>query len=158
MEGNHPKRRREKDNPYWIYEKEGAYYISFEDGQKITHKFELPKYLYDAFNSFELEDLKYLNVWERHYERMEVWESTINTRAFYKQESLEENVFNRFQIEMLHKAIKKLSETQQRRIKMYYFDDMTYEQIAEKEGCTKMPVKRSIDDAIQKLKKELQKN
>ena len=32
---------------------------------------------------------------------------------------------------------------------------MTYEQIAEHEGCTKMPVKRSIDDAIKKLRKLL---
>lgn len=34
---------------------------------------------------------------------------------------------------------------------------MTYDQIAVIEGCTKMPVKRSIDQALQKLKKELEK-
>lgn len=38
---------------------------------------------------------------------------------------------------------------------LYYFYDYTYEQIAQLDRCTKMPVKRSIDDAIKKLRKLL---
>ena len=33
MEGNHPKRRKDKYNPYTIYEKDGRFYVSFKDGQ-----------------------------------------------------------------------------------------------------------------------------
>ena len=61
------------------------------------------------------------------------------------------------EIDALHRAIQKLTEAQKRRVLLYFFEDMTYDQIAVIEGCTKMPVKRSIDQALQKLKKELEK-
>ncbi len=41
MEGNRPKRRKDKYNPYTIYEKDGHYYILFEDGQAVQHKLEI---------------------------------------------------------------------------------------------------------------------
>lgn len=94
MEGNHPKRRKDKYNPYAIYEKDGHYYITFKDGQAVLHKLEINKMLYDIFNSFELDDLAYLNELDRHIEQSEVWESTLNTRAFQKADSIEEIVFN----------------------------------------------------------------
>ena len=156
-EGNHPKRRKDKYNPYTIYEKGGYYYISFKDGQGVLHKFEISRTLYDAFDSFELDDLVYLNVVDRHIEQSEVWESTLNVRAVKKPDSIEEVVLKKIQIETLHTAIKKLPEMQRRRMQLYYFEGMTYEQIAKKEGCTKMPVKRSIEAAVERLKKELKK-
>lgn len=155
MKGNHPKRRRDKYNPYWIYEKGGHYYITFEDGQKMLHEFEISRYLYDVFDSFELDDLVYLNAWERHYERGEVWETTLNTRLFCETESLEEVIIRKNQIEELHKAMKKLSKIQQRRIELYYFEDMTYEQIAKEEKCSFQAVEKSIATAIKKLKEIL---
>ena len=157
MEGHHPKRRKEKYNPYTIYEKDGHYYILFKDGQAVPYKLEISKGLYDIFDSFELDDLAYLNELDRHIEQSEVWESTLNTRAFQKMDGIEEIVSEKIQIEKLHRAIKNLPEIQRRRVWMYYFEDMTYEQIAKKEGCTKMPVKRSIEIAIKHLKKELKK-
>lgn len=157
MEGNRPKRRRDKYNPYAICEKDGHYYISFKDGQAAFHKLEISKMLYDIFDSFELDDLAYLNELDRHIEQSEVWESTLNTRAIQKTDSIEEIIFNKIQVERLHRAIKNLPEIQRRRLWLYYFEDMTYEQIAKKEGCTKMPVKRSIEIAIGRLKKELKK-
>lgn len=157
MEGNHPKRRKDKYNPYTIYEKDKHYYISFKDGQGVLHKFEISKVLHDTFDSFELDDLVYLNVVDRHIEQSEIWETTLNVRAVEKPDSMEEVVMKKIQIETLHMAMKKLPEMQRRRIQLYYFEGMTYEQIAKKEGCTKMPVKRSIEAAIERLKKELKK-
>lgn len=37
---------------------------------------------------------------------------------------------------------------------LYFFGEMTYEQIAALEGCTKRAVKFSVDIAIEKLKKD----
>lgn len=155
MKGNHPKRRKDKYNPYSIYELEGHYYIAFKDGQGMTHEFEISEMLYHAFDAFELEDLSYLNVWDRHIEQSEIWESTLRQRAFGKMEDIEETILARIQLERLHKAIDSLPEVQKRRLILYYFENLTYEQIAQREGCTKMPVKRSIETAIEKLKKEL---
>lgn len=155
MTGKHPKRRKDKFNPYTIYEDNGKYYISFMDGEGILRELEISKILYETFNSFELADLSHLNVVDRHLERSEVWENTLNERAFYQPESVEDIVFRNIQTNDLHKAIQMLPDLQRRRLELYYFEDMTYDQIAEKEGCTKMPVKRSIDAAIAHLKKIL---
>lgn len=157
MEGKHPKRKRDKYNPYTICEVDKRYYISFKDGQDVYHEFEIDKCLYDAFDSFELEDVRYFNVLSRHIEQSEIWDTTLNVRALKKSESLEEAVLKNIQIEKLHEAIKQLPDTQRRRLILYFFGGMTYEQIAKKEGCTKMPVKRSIDAALERLKKELKK-
>ena len=52
-----------------------------------------------------------------------------------------------------HRAISELPEIQKRRLILYYFQGLTYEQIAEMEGCTKRAVKFSVDIAVEKLKK-----
>lgn len=153
--GQHPKRRKDKYNPYNIYEHEGKYYISFKDGKGQWNRFEISEELYGAFNDFELEDVSYLNVWDRHLEQSEVWEATLNKRVIVMPESVEDIVFRNIQNEKLHKAVKQLPEVQQRRIKMYFFDGMTYEQIAEIEKCKHPAIIKSIKAALKNLKKFL---
>ncbi len=155
MEGKRPKRKRDKYNPYTIYEKDGHFFLSFKDGQAIYRTIQISRELYETFDSFELEDIRYLNVLSRHIEHSEVWESTLNVRALERPEDLEELVLRRLQEEELHKAIRRLPEKQKRRLILYYFEEMTYEQIAELEGCSKVAVKYMIDKAVEVLKKNL---
>ena len=61
MEGRHPKRRKDKYNPYSICELNGYYYIEFKDGEKKLKKMKISKELYEAFSSFELRDISYLH-------------------------------------------------------------------------------------------------
>lgn len=155
MEGRHPKRKRDKYNPYTIYEKDGHAFLSFKDGEAKHHTLEISRELYEAFDLFELEDVKYLNVLSRHIEHSEVWESTLNVRTLKQPENVEDIVFKKLQEEELHKAIRRLPEKQKRRLILYYFEEMTYEQIAELEGCSKVAVKYMIDKAVEVLKKNL---
>ena len=155
MNEKHPNRKKDKHNPYTLMIVEGRYYLSFKDGRGVMQNIEIDKVLYDLFNRFELEDISYLNRVSRHIEHSELTESSLNDRAFYKEESLEETVSRSMEYEQLHKAISKLPETQKRRLLLYFFGELTYEQIAELEGCTKRAVKFSIDLAIEKLKKSL---
>jgi len=155
MEGNHPKRRKDKYNPYNIYELNGNFYISFKDGQGVLHKYEISRLLYETFNAFELDDLAYLNVVDRHIEHSEIWESSLHERSIQKTESVEDVVFRNIQIERLHKAISELPEIQRRRLKYYYFDGLTYDQIAKLEKCKHPAVIKSIKAALKKLKKLL---
>ena len=150
--GEHPKRRKDKYNPYSIYEMEGTYFVSFKDGQGALNRYEITKELYDAFNSFELEDLSYLNVWDRHMEQSEIWEPKLNERALDVQESVEDIVMRNLQNEKVHRAIGMLPEVQKRRIKMYFFDGMTYEEIAARENCIHPAVVKSVKAALEKLK------
>ena len=45
MKGNHPKRRKDKYNPYNIFELDGKYYIEFSDGQKKQHCIDVVDFL-----------------------------------------------------------------------------------------------------------------
>ena len=164
MDGKHPKnadprpkRRRDKDNPYELFTTslgtdQPRYYLAFVDSTGTEQCMEINKALFDVFDRFELEDISFMNEVDRHYEQSEQTEQSLNRRAAQPQKSVEEAVFQRAEVETLRQAISKLPEKQRRRLVLYYFCDLTYEQIAEMEGCTIMPVKRSIDVAIRELK------
>ena len=155
-----PKRRRDKDNPYTIFTTglntaAPHYYLAFVDSSSVERCVEIDKPLFDAFDRFELEDISFMHKVDKHYERTEQTEASLNKRAVKPQESVEEIVSQRMEVDKLHQAIARLPEKQRRRLVLYYFGEFTYEQISEMEGCTIMPVKRSIDAAIEKLKKLL---
>ena len=164
MDGNHPKnadprpkRRRDKDNPYELFTTslgtdQPRYYLAFVDSTGTEQCMEIDKALFDVFDRFEVEDISFMNEVDRHYEQSEQTEQSLNRRIAQPQKSVEEAVFQRAEVETLRQAISKLPEKQRRRLVLYYFCDLTYEQIAEMEGCTIMPVKRSIDVAIRELK------
>lgn len=151
MENKRPKRRKDKYNPYSLRETAGHYYVSFKDGQNILQEIEISEHIFQAFNDFELEDLVYLNVWDRHLEQSEVCEQTLNQRAFQKPEGIEESVLDMLEMEQLHKAIVNLPEFQRRRIVQYYFEGLTYQQIARKELIR---VKAELERVL-KLKKSV---
>ena len=104
MDGGHPKnidprpkRRRDEENPYEIYTTginttHPRYFLAFTDSNKVKRWMEIDKALFDAFNEFELDDLSFFNEVDRHYERSEVTEATLNRRAAKPQESVEEIV------------------------------------------------------------------
>ena len=152
-----PKRRRDEDSPYEIYTAgintaHPRFYLFFKDGGGVKRWMEIDKALFDTFNEFELDDLSFFNEVDRHYEQSEVTEATLNRRAAKPQESVEETVSQRMEVDKLHQAIAQLPEKQRRRLVLYYFGEFTYEQIADMEGCTISPVKRSIEKAIENLK------
>lgn len=155
-----PKRRKDKDNPYMIFTRgihtdHPQYYLFFEDVTGTPHCMEISKDLFDSLDRFELEDISFMNEVDRHYEQSEQTEASLNKRALKKQDSVEEEVQQRMEIQALHDAISDLPEIQRRRLVLYYFGELTYEQIAEMDGCTKRAVKFSVDLAIEKLKEIL---
>ena len=154
MDENHPKRRKDKYNPYTIgTTDDGRHWLTFSDGQGIRHHFEISNVVFDALNAFELGDLSYLNEVDRHYEQSELTEGSLYERAVNRPDTVEESAMRRMEYQQLHKAISELPETQRRRLCLYYFEGLTYEQIAGIEGCTKRAVKFSVDIAVEKLKK-----
>ena len=149
----HPKRKKDKYNPYTLTITEGHYYLSFKDGHGKQQNIEIDEMLYQTFDRFELEDISHLNRVSRHIEHSELTDETLNDRAFYKAERIEDIVSESIEYEQLHRAVSELPEVQRRRLKLYFFDELTYEQIAKLEGCTKRAVKFSVDNAVEKLKK-----
>ena len=153
MDVKHPKRKKDKQNPYTLSIENGKEYISFHDTEGTYRKIEVTHVLFSQFNDFELEDISYLNTVSRHYEFSELTEQAINERAFLPQEPIEDAVLRKLQYAQLYTAIQTLPDKQRERLILYYFRNYTYAQIAEMEGCTVMPVKRSIDKALAQLAK-----
>ena len=152
-----PKRRKSKDNPYTLLniEESGIYRVSFKDGIGVVKIVEVSKEVYEAFDSFELEDKSQMNKYERYIEQSEVFENNINERVLNKPESLEDEVIRKATFEDLKSAIDKLPETQKNRIKKYYFEDLSMVEIAKQENCSKVAIKYSLECAIENLKKLL---
>ena len=164
MGGNHPnnadprpKRRKDKDNPYELFTTglgtaHPHYFLAFVDSTGAEQCVEIDKALFDAFDRFELDDVSFMNEMDRHYERSEQTEQSVNQRAAQPQESVEDTVFQRVEVETLRQAIARLPEKQRRRLVLYYFGGCTYEQIANMEGCTYQAVAKSVMTAEKTLK------
>ena len=157
-----PARRKDKDNPYEIFSvgintNNPHFYVSFEDGQGVQICMEIERALFELLDRFELDDLSFLNKWDRHIEHSELTESTLHARAVADIESVEILAYKEIRNEKLRQEIAKLPETQRRRLVMYYFDGLTYEEIAEREKCTYPAVIKSVKSAISKLKKYFSK-
>ena len=156
---NLPKRNKSKDNPYTLgyNEEKNVYIVEFIDNKKLFHSVEISKEVYNAFNQFELEDISQIHKYRKHIEHSDLYESTLYKRALHRPISIEDEVELQILNEQLKDAISCLPDTQKRRLKKYYFDNKTYEQIGIEENCTKRAVKFSVDLALKKLSQILKK-
>lgn len=114
----------------------------------------ITKEVYEAFDNFELEDISQMHRYERHIEHSEMLDEQVYTRAFNKPKSVEEQVENNIFNEQLKDAIHSLNNVQKRRIIKYFFEDKTLEEIADEEKCSKVAIKYSIDNALEKISKK----
>ena len=151
-----PKRRKYKDNPYTLnyIEEKNIYTITFKDVKGHLNKVEVSEEVYRVFDKFELQDIKELNEYDRHIEHSEIFENNLESRALNKQIPTDEIVENKINNEKLREAIQELPKIQRERLKKYYFENKTFEEIAKEEKCTKRAVKFSVDIAIEKISKK----
>lgn len=151
-----PKRRKKMDNPYNLKIINSNYYIIFKSNNKYN-EVEVTKEVFDLMNRFELDDLKELNEFDRHIEHSELTEHTLNNRMLFKQESIEDLIIRKTSLEDLRKAINMLTEVQRRRIKLYYFDELTEKEIAKLENVSQKNISKSLTVAKNNLKEILKK-
>lgn len=146
-------------NPYTIRfeETDGRkrYFVAFTDEQGNFRETEVTKAVYMEFCHFIKRERNLRRSDERHLEQSELTEETLCRRAVHKPKPVDEAVNDTIRMERLNRAIMELPEIQRRRFMLHFDLGLTYEQIGEMEGCTKMPIKRSIDRAIEKIRLEL---
>ena len=147
-----PKRRRDKDNPYTIYSigkdtDHPRYFVEFDDGEGIHQCVEVTEKQFHDFDMNELADLSYLNECDRHLDKTNLYDATIHRRSAEPTDPLQEIIEAAEETERLHKAIFMLSPVQQRRVLMYYFQEMTYEEIADVEYCSPQAVEKTLRQA-----------
>ncbi len=151
---NNKKRRRSKDNPYKMDCLGNKYKINFKyNGENKDIK--ISKELYDLFNKFELEDLSYMNKYDRHIEHLHLDEIQMYNRLKLSNKNLENEVIENLENQDLHIAIKKLPQIQRRRIYLYYFCNMKQREIALQEKTSIRAIQYSLECALKNLKKFL---
>ena len=89
----------------------------------------------------------------RHVTKEGYTEGETEDLAFDSGESLEDMVIRQMEMETLQKAMQSLTEAQRERLHLYFFEGLTYRQIAEKKGIGEKNVRESITGAIKKIKK-----
>lgn len=152
---NMPKRRKLKDNPYTLLIEDNSYYVIFRDSKDETRKEIVTKEVFDIFDENERKDNAYLKEYSIHIEHSELTDISLEKRSINKSKSLEEQIIFNFLKYDLEKIISSLSELQKVRLKKYYFEEKTLEEIAKEEGCSKVAIKYSIDNAIKNISKKI---
>ena len=154
-----PKRNRDKYNPYYLQSdvKNNIYGVTFSSG-KNKADLSITKEIFYAMDDYEKMEANQIQWAKRHIEQSVLYEDTLYKRALIKPISVEEEVDNKIKKEHLLKAINTLQPLQKRRIELYFYEKLSYSQIAKKEGCSKVAVKYSIDLALRDLKKFFSKN
>jgi RNA polymerase sigma-70 factor (ECF subfamily) len=113
------------------------YYISFSDGQAVLQEIEVSQELYLEFEGFQKADKKQQNFHERHIARHELSDEHINGRTVHTPKNVDEIIADEERAKTLYEAIAELPRIQRRRFVLYHMDGLTYEQIANIEGCRK---------------------
>lgn len=148
-----PNRRRNRNNPYYLELIDNKYIITFIDSRNSYQKIAVSEEIYRAFNQFELNDLREMNQFDRHIEHSEVFEETLYHRALKKPESMENIIINKIILEKILFYINSLPEMQRRRIKLYYFKELSLEEIAILERTTHQAISKSIRLGIVKIQR-----
>lgn len=65
----------------------------------------------------------------------------------------EDDAINKYDLELLRESIDSLTAVQQRRIKLYFFEGLTFREIAAREGVSTKNVYKSVQEAMKKIKK-----
>lgn len=159
-----PKRRKSKDNPYKLdyNDIEHIYKVTFLNNNNEIQTVIISEEVFNTFNKFELEDISQLHKVDKHIDGRGINDGEYTDIVLYHtaldiQKNVEDIVEEKLQNEELYKAINILSETQKRRVKLYYFDNYTLQEIADMEGCSPKNIYKSIEQAKEKLRKNLKK-
>ena len=157
MDEKRPSRRKDKDNPYTMNVKDGRFYIMFNNIDNETVTVEVSEDVYALFNTFELEDLALMNEFDRHAEHSELGEQELVRRAEIVHITIDDIVATKMENEALMAAIDKLPDKQRRRVILYFFHGLTYEEIGRIENCSQQAIQQSVCNSLKKLKKYLAK-
>jgi len=131
------------------------YFISFKDGQAILRETEVSRPVYLEFCRFVKRERNLRRSDERHIEQSDLTDETLYNRAANPPKAVDETVFDSMRNEQLRQAIAELPDTQRRRFVLHHEFGLTYEQIANMEGCKRQPVTRSVERAEEKIREAI---
>ena len=143
----------EMSNVREIIAKRGFYYLPLS---RVYDTFDGCKYIIVTDNSdFSEQNPEFAKEIIMTPEEFEPYAEADLKISNYNWNPVENRVFNNLQNEKLYHALEQLTETQRKRVIMFYIYGWTERQIAEHEGVKRYAVRTSLNSARKKLKKFL---
>jgi len=151
----------DNNNPYTLRTEETEettrYFASFDDGQGVLHEIEVSYAVYFELAHGFVRTERNLRRWdERYMEQSALTDKTLQKRAMRLSDNVEDTAFQNIHHALLWEAVGELPELQRRRFILYFIDGLTFEQIAERDRCTKMAVKYTVDKAKKAVIKKIE--
>ena len=156
MDDRHPKRRKDKYNPYTLSMIDGKCYLSFRDGQGVPHRLELDVKLYAVFDRFELDDLSFLNEQERHLDWTELNEELLSRRSAQEPAPVEDAVYESMQTQALRGGRQPAAGSPEKKgCRCISLTGLPMRRLRCGKGCSYQAVQKSIAAALKKIRKFL---
>ena len=114
--------------------------MSFVNTNKEFTETEVPQDTFLAMQEFSRKRESISRSDRRHIERSEQTEISLNVKYISKQLSIDETTIRNIRNSDLHQAISKLTQIQQRRVRMYFFEGQKLREIAVYENCSPQAV------------------
>lgn len=141
---------------YIVYTNENNKHIAiFRDGENKIQEIEISSIIKDALINEKRKEKRQKNEFDRHIEHSIVYENKLNSRVMDKPINLEDEVIKKTLIKEIKSELNKLPEVQKERIKKYFFENKTYDEIAKDEGVNKTSVMRAINNGLEKILKKI---
>ena len=152
---NKPKRRKSNDNPYTLEVINNTNVVIFKDSKNELQVVKVSGEVYNLMNQFELDDISQMHKIHKHIDKYTYFDEIIYSKAINKPISIEQQVEHKILIDKIKKEINTLPIIQRERIKKYFFENKTYDEIAKEEGINKTSVMRAINSSIEKISKKI---
>lgn len=143
------------DNQYTLISfDDGRYFVSFEDGEGDDQTSEISKDLYLELLQQARSDEAYLRWNRRHLDDSADVDALSNRSAEDVHcRIVEDTVITAMLVDEDSSARSAVTDLQWRRLQLHYCLGLTFDEIAEMDGCTKMAINDSLTKAIKKLRK-----
>ena len=138
-------------------DKLNKYYIFFKDSVGKECKLEIEEEIFNVYMDSKKVYKKIQNQYDRHEEHFEQTEENLYKKGVHTEEYVEDFIIKKETYSDLRKTVKKVTSPHNKRIEMYFFKEMTAQEIATKEGknerTIRYSIKKGIDEIIKKFKK-----
>ena len=134
---------------------DGRFFAFFKDGEDKAQISELTEEIYQEMLKQARADEAYLRWNRRHMDDEADVDTLSDKNAGIHNRRMEDAVIAAVLVGEKSLARSVLTDSQWRRLYLRFRVGLTLNEIAVLEGCTKMPIKRSIEEAMEKMKKFL---
>ena len=130
-----------------------SFYVKIKNLNNKEIIVQVPIEIYNIFEEESKEKERMRKEQERHRDEQEVESDEVSYHESLNLPSMQDTIEYRSEIESALEIIKTCTQTQQRRFHLHRILGYSLTEIAQKENCSKVAVKKSVEAVKEKIKK-----